>query len=36
MPGYHEVRVEQGGREAKYVIEVRAGKVTRVRSALLP
>jgi hypothetical protein len=32
-PGYHEVRVEQGDREAKHVIEVRAGKVTRLSSA---
>jgi hypothetical protein len=31
-PGYHEVRVERGDRESKQVIEVRAGKVTRVSS----
>ena len=35
-PGYHEVRVEQGGHEATQVIEVRKGKATRVKSALLP
>ncbi len=35
-PGYHEVRVEQEGRESAHVIEVRAGRATRVRSALLP
>ncbi|HEY3816550.1 MAG TPA: response regulator [Polyangiaceae bacterium] len=32
-PGYHEVRVEQDGHDTKQVIEVRAGKTTRVRSA---
>jgi hypothetical protein len=31
-PGFHEVRVEQGQRESKQVIEVRAGRVTRVSS----
>jgi hypothetical protein len=31
-PGYHEVRVEQDGSESKQVIEVRAGKTTRVKS----
>jgi DNA-binding response OmpR family regulator len=35
-PGYHEVRVEQGGRTSTHVIEVRAGRATQVRSALLP
>jgi hypothetical protein len=35
-PGYHEVRVEQGDRESKHVIEVRAGKITRIISALPP
>ncbi len=35
-PGYHEVRVEQGGRESTHVIEVRNGKATRVRSAQIP
>ncbi|HEY8042400.1 MAG TPA: response regulator [Polyangiaceae bacterium] len=36
-PGYHEVRLEQdGGRDAKQVVEVSPGKTTRVRSALLP
>ncbi len=35
-PGYHEVRVAQGGREATQVIEVRKGKATRIRPALLP
>jgi DNA-binding response OmpR family regulator len=35
-PGYHDVRVEQGGRSSTHVIEVRVGKVTQVRSALLP
>lgn len=29
-PGYHEVRAEKDGRTTKHVIEVRAGKVTRV------
>jgi hypothetical protein len=32
-PGYHEVRVEQDGRDTKQVIEVRAGKTTRIKSA---
>jgi DNA-binding response OmpR family regulator len=32
-PGYHEVRVEQDGHDTKQVIEVRAGKTTRVKSA---
>jgi len=35
-PGYHEVRVRQGNRESTQVIEVRTGKTTHVRSALLP
>ena len=35
-PGYHEVRVEHGGRDAKHVVEVRVGKTTRVRSAAPP
>ena len=34
-PGYHEVRVAQGGRESTQVIEVRKGKATRIRPALL-
>jgi hypothetical protein len=29
-PGYHEVRAERDGRTTKHVVEVRAGKVTRV------
>ncbi len=35
-PGYHEVRVESGGRESKSVIEVRGGKTARVDSPLPP
>jgi len=35
-PGYHEVRVEQDGHDTKQVIEVRAGKTTRVTSATTP
>jgi hypothetical protein len=35
-PGYHEVRVEVDGRESRTVIEVRAGKTTRVDSAATP
>jgi hypothetical protein len=35
-PGYHEVRVEQDGHDTKQVIEVRAGKTTRVKSAPPP
>jgi hypothetical protein len=35
-PGYHEVRVEQGGHELKSVVEVRAGKTTHAGSTLLP
>jgi hypothetical protein len=35
-PGYHEVRVDHGGRDAKHVVEVRVGKTTRVRSAAPP
>ncbi len=34
--GYHQVRVDQGGRNTQYVIEVRAGKTTHVKSAALP
>jgi hypothetical protein len=29
-PGYHEVRAEKDGRTTKHVVEVRAGKITRV------
>jgi hypothetical protein len=29
-PGYHEVRAERDGRTTKHVVEVRAGKITRV------
>jgi len=29
-PGHHEVRAERDGRTTKHVVEVRAGKVTRV------
>ncbi len=32
-PGYHDVRIENGGREESHVIDVRAGKVTRISSA---
>jgi DNA-binding response OmpR family regulator len=35
-PGYHEVRVQQGGHELKSVVEVRAGKTTHAGSTLLP
>ncbi len=35
-PGYHEVRVEGDGQEFKTVIEVRAGKLTRVDPAATP
>ena len=35
-PGYHEVRVEQEGHEAKNGVEVRAGKTTHAGSTLLP
>jgi hypothetical protein len=34
--GYHQVRVEQDGKRTQYVIEVRAGKTTRVKSSPLP
>jgi len=34
--GYHQVRVEQDGKRSQYVIEVRAGKTTRVKSSPLP
>jgi hypothetical protein len=33
-PGYHELTVEQAGRKSTQVVEVRAGKTTRVRVAL--
>jgi DNA-binding response OmpR family regulator len=36
VAGYHEVTVEQGGHDSKQVIEVRAAKTTRVRSASIP
>jgi len=35
-PGYHEVRVEGDGKESRTVIEVRAGKTTRVDPAATP
>jgi hypothetical protein len=35
-PGYHEVRVGDSGHDTKHVVEVRAGKRTHVRAALLP
>jgi hypothetical protein len=35
-PGYHEVRVEQGGRDTKSVVEVRAGKMTHAGSTPVP
>ncbi len=35
-PGYHEVRLDGDGWESKTVIEVRAGKTTRVDSAASP
>jgi CheY-like chemotaxis protein len=35
-PGYHEVRIEQAGRESAHVIEVRRGKTTRVGSPSPP
>jgi DNA-binding response OmpR family regulator len=35
-PGYHEVRVEGDGKESRTVLEVRAGKTTRVDSAATP
>jgi hypothetical protein len=34
--GYHQVRVDQDGKSSQYVIEVRAGKTTRVKSSPLP
>jgi hypothetical protein len=34
--GYHQVRVDQDGHNAQYVIEVRAGKTTHVKSSPLP
>jgi DNA-binding response OmpR family regulator len=35
-PGYHEVRVGDAGRDTKHLVEVRAGKRTRVRAASSP
>jgi hypothetical protein len=35
-PGVHEVRVEGSGPESRSVIEVRAGKTTRVDAAAAP
>jgi hypothetical protein len=35
-PGYHEVRIESGGRENKSVIDVHAGKTARVQATLAP
>ena len=34
--GYHEVHVALDGHDSQYVIEVRAGKTTRVKSSTLP
>jgi DNA-binding response OmpR family regulator len=34
--GYHQVRIDQDARNTQYVIEVRAGKTTRVKSSPLP
>ena len=34
--GYHQVRNEQDGKHSQYVIEVRPGKTTRVKSSPLP
>jgi hypothetical protein len=34
--GYHQVRIDQDGKHTQYVIEVRAGKTTRVKSSPLP
>jgi DNA-binding response OmpR family regulator len=34
IPGYHELKVEQAGRTSTQVVEVRAGKTTRVHVAL--
>ena len=34
--GYHQVRIEQDGKHSQYVIEVRPGKTTRVKSSPLP
>ncbi len=34
--GYHQVRIDQDGKHTQYVIEVRAGKVSRVKSSPLP
>ena len=34
--GYHQVRIDQDGKNSQYVIEVRAGKTTRVKSSPLP
>lgn len=35
-PGFHEIRIEQDGGSDKQVVEVRAGKTTRVGAALPP
>ena len=34
--GYHQVRIDQDGKHIQYVIEVRAGKTSRVKSSPLP
>jgi DNA-binding response OmpR family regulator len=34
--GYHQVRIDQDDKSSQYVIEVRAGKTTRVKSSPLP
>ncbi len=34
--GYHQVRIDQDGKHTQYVIEVRAGKTSRVKSSPLP
>ena len=34
--GYHQVRIDQDGKNSQYVIEVRAGKTTRVKSVAAP
>jgi DNA-binding response OmpR family regulator len=34
--GYRQVRIDQDGKHSEYVIEVRAGKTTRVKSSPLP
>ena len=35
-PGYHEVRVDQGGKSSTHVVEVRAGKATQVKTVSAP